>query len=185
MQGLVTVKSVHITGSVTEKGQSGTLDLQLASSAGLTGSVTYQGGTVKAIILPTAIYINVDAKLMAAASALGGGAAGAEAQQFAQFAGKWIKIVDLTTLPKTGNNPLGKVDNYSDLSKLSDALKTASGTVTLGEKKTINGQATQGSDPQRHRLERRRRRGYLYRHRRQPFAGRGHPGCADVIQCKC
>ena len=144
VQGLSTLKSVHITGSLTTKGQSGTLDLQVASSAGLSGTVMYQGGAVKVIVLPTAIYLNVDAKILAAASALGGGAAGAQTQQFAQFAGKWIKLIDLTTLPKTGKNPLGKVDSYSDLSKLSDSLKSASGTVTLADKKTINGQATQG-----------------------------------------
>ena len=143
-QGLSTLKSVHITGSLTEKGQSGTLDLQIASSAGLSGTVMYQGGAVKVIVLPTAIYLNVDAKILAAAGALAGGAGGAETQQFAQYAGKWIKLIDLTTLPKTGKNPLGKVDNYSDLSKLSDSLKSASGTVTLADKKTINGQATQG-----------------------------------------
>jgi hypothetical protein len=145
VQGLSSLKSVHITGSLTDKGQTGTLDLQVASSAGLSGTVMYQGGAVKVIVLPTAIYVNVDAKILAAASALAGGAsAGAATQEFGQYAGKWIKLVDLTTLPKTGSNPLGKFDNYSDLSKLSDSLKSATGTVTLGDKKTINGQSTQG-----------------------------------------
>ena len=148
VQGLSTLKSVHITGSLTDQGQSGTLDLQVASSAGLSGTIMYQGGAVKVIVLPTAVYVNVDAKILAAAAALGGGSAGAATQQFAQYAGKWIKLIDLTKLPKTGT--LGKVDNYSDLSKLSDSLKSATGTVTLADKKTINGQSTQGvtiSDP--------------------------------------
>ena len=54
VQGLSTLKSVHITGSLTDQGQTGTLDLQVASSAGLSGTIMYQGGAVKVIVLPTA-----------------------------------------------------------------------------------------------------------------------------------
>jgi hypothetical protein len=144
VEGVAKVKSVEVTGNITDSGQTANFDLKLASPAGLSGTVTYQGGTVQVVFVQSTIYVNIDQKTFAAISAAGGSAGAAETQQFAQYAGKWVKVIDLSTLSTASKGPVSKVNNYTDLNKLSDELKTASGTVTLADKRTINGVSTQG-----------------------------------------
>jgi hypothetical protein len=145
VKNLAKVKTVHITGQVTDTGQNVTFDVKLGSATGATGSLTFQGGTINLIVLPSAIYVQADQKAFAGIAALAGSAAtGPEAAQLSQLAGKWVKIADLTKATPGSTNPLGKVNSYSDFGKLSEQFKTASGTVKLLDKKTINGQDAQG-----------------------------------------
>jgi hypothetical protein len=141
VQSLSKLKSVHITGTITGEGQDFGLDVQLASGVGATGAVTVGGGSLKVILLPTAIYVLADKQAVDAFAALAGSGSSGSAQ-FAQFEGKWLKIADLTKVAAGG--PLDKIGNYDDFSKLTDAFKTTTGTVTMADKKTIAGQSAQG-----------------------------------------
>jgi hypothetical protein len=144
VQSIAKLKSAHITGSVTDAGKTYLFDVQLASATGATGSVTFDGASVKLILLPTAIYLQADQKAIAAFLALTGGTDGPVGAQVAPLAGKWLKLADLTKTAAGATNPLDKIGSYQDFNALSDAFKNANATITMGDKKTINGESAQG-----------------------------------------
>jgi hypothetical protein len=121
---LESAKSVHVSGSGSQSGQSISIDLTVVSGKGAQGSLTLQGSKVGLIAVGKYYYLKADKAFWQAH----GGAA--EAQLLAD---KWLK------LPASGSS-FASFSEFTDLHQIASQLAQAKGTVTKGSSTTINGQ---------------------------------------------
>ena len=118
------VKSVHVKGSVSQSGQSFTLDVSVGSDAA-TGSIGFGGGTMDVRLVDGVTYFRGDSKVFAAF--------GANAAVSSQAAGKWIK--------DTGSSgPAAGFATFLNRQQLFDQLLKPNGTVKKGGTTTVNGE---------------------------------------------
>lgn len=137
MAGLSSAKSVHLKGTITQSGETTTIDIAFANGKGATGSLGLGGGTMKIVALDKTVYIQADAKAFAAFA----GTAVPDSALSA-IVGKWIKVASPDT-PSSGN-PFSGFSSFSDLKSFASEF-TPSGKVSIVPgKKTINGKTAVG-----------------------------------------
>jgi hypothetical protein len=120
---LATVKWVHVTGHITQQGQTLVLDVHLGKGEG-EGTFTVNGATFDVRLLAGSIYVKGSQAALTSA--------GASSTQAAQLDGKWIKG------PATTGSFSGFAQ-FLDLSNLEQSLLKPSGTLTAGRTTTLNG----------------------------------------------
>jgi hypothetical protein len=133
MTGLAKQKSVHLSGTVTDSGSTVGLDMTFVAAKGSTGTITIGGGTTKIISVNKHVYMNFDAKSFQAMAGTD-----VPAAAVAAIAGKWLDFGATDT-----SNPLGDFSSFGDLQSFA-AQFTPSGSITLADKKTVNGKSAQG-----------------------------------------
>jgi hypothetical protein len=117
-------KSVHVSGALSDSGQSIKLDLNILSGKGATGSMSQNGLSFKIIAVGKYVYINGSPGFW---KHFGGSAAAN------LFQGKWLKA------PST-NSDFASLSSLTDLHKLAQSLLTGHGSLSKGSKSTVNGQ---------------------------------------------
>lgn len=117
-------KSVHVSGALSDSGQSIKLDLNILSGRGATGSMTQNGLSFRIIAVGKYVYINGSPGFW---KHFGGGAAAT------LFQGKWLKA-------PASNSDFASMASLTDLHKLAQSLLTGHGTLSKGSTSTVNGQ---------------------------------------------
>ena len=133
MAGLAKQKSVHLSGNVTDSGNTVGIDMTFVTAKGATGSISLGGGTTKIISVNKHVYMKFDANSFQAMAG-----ADVPAAAVAAIAGKWLDFGATDTA-----NPLGDFSSFGDLQSFA-AQFTPSGSITLAGKKTVNGKSAQG-----------------------------------------
>jgi hypothetical protein len=123
-----TAKSVHVSGALSDGGQSIKLDLNILSGKGATGSMSQNGLSFKIIAVGKFVYINGSPGFW---KHFGGNAAAS------LFQGKWLKA------PST-NSDFASLASLTDLHKLAQSLLTGHGSLSKGSTSTVNGQKVIG-----------------------------------------
>jgi hypothetical protein len=118
------VSSVHVSGKVVSGGAPISLDLDLVSGKGASGSMSENGLSFKLIGVGQFVYINGSPAFWQHF----GGAAAAQL-----FQGKWLKA------PSTTGN-FASLASLTNLHQLLGALLSSHGALTKGATTTINGQ---------------------------------------------
>jgi hypothetical protein len=137
MAGLSNAKSVHLKGTITQGGETTTLDIAFANGKGATGSLGLGGGTMKIIAVDKTVYIQADAKAFAAF-------AGSSVPDTAlsAVAGKWIKVTS-PDMPSSGK-PFSGFSSFSDLKSFAKEFAPSGKVSIVPGKKTINGKTAVG-----------------------------------------
>ena len=117
-------KSVHVSGSLSDGGQSIKLDLNILSGKGAKGSMSQNGLSFQIIAAGRYVYINGSPNFW---KKFGGLAAAT------LFQGKWLKA-------PANSSSFASLSSLTDLHKLASALLTGHGTLTKGSTSTVNGQ---------------------------------------------
>jgi hypothetical protein len=118
-----TVKSVHVSGMVTDQGMPITLDLNLASGQGGTGTLAQNGLSFQIVAVNQTVYINGSQAFWEHF----GGAAAAKL-----FQGKWLKA------PATGQ--FSSFAQLTNPQQLLTKVLSSHGSLTKGSTSTVNGQ---------------------------------------------
>jgi len=122
-QAINNVHSVHVSGAVTSSGTPITLDLNLVSGKGATGSMSQSGLSFKIVDSGQFVYIN-------ASKAFWEHIGGAAAAQLLN--GKWLKAP-----ANTGN--FASLSKLTDVHQLLNALLATHGSLSKGATSTVNG----------------------------------------------
>jgi hypothetical protein len=117
-------KSVHVSGSLNDGGQSIKLDLNILSGKGAKGTMTQNGLSFQLIAAGKYVYINGSPSFW---KHFGGTAAAT------LFQGKWLKA------PANSGN-FASLSSLTNLHSLAQALLTGHGSLTKGSTSTVNGQ---------------------------------------------
>jgi len=130
---LTSAKSVHIKGSSTQDGDTFGIDLTFVNGKGVTGSLGLGGGTMQIVAVGGTVYVQSDAKAFAAF-------AGADlpATALDAVAGKWLSFSSAED--DSADNPFSGFGELTDLTSFAQDF-APSGSVTIGQGQTINGQA--------------------------------------------
>jgi hypothetical protein len=116
-------KSVHVSGSIVDRGSPITLDLDLAASKGGSGRMSQNGLSFRIIVIKQVVYITGDASFWRHFG--GNGAA-------QLFHGKWLKG------PATGE--LASLAAVTDLRNLFNQLLSDHGALAKGATSVVDGQ---------------------------------------------
>jgi hypothetical protein len=117
-------KSVHVTGALSDGGQSIKLDLHILSGQGAKGSMAQNGLSFQLIASGKYVYINGSPAFW---KKFGGAAAAT------LFQGKWLKA------PANSSN-FASLTSLTNLHSLAQALLTGHGSLSKGSTTTVNGQ---------------------------------------------
>ena len=117
-------KSVHVTGALSDGGQSIKLDLNILSGQGAKGSMSQNGLSFQLIASGKYVYINGSPAFW---KKFGGAAAAT------LFQGKWLKA------PANSSN-FASLTSLTNLHSLAQALLTGHGSLSKGSTTTVNGQ---------------------------------------------
>jgi hypothetical protein len=116
--------SVHVAGTATGDGQSVTIDVKIKGSAGGAGSITLEGKKVDILRVGRTVYMKADQAFWTSITG--------NAQAAKLLNGKYLKST-------TSDQKLKQIAAFTDVSGLADGVLKAEGTVTKGDKKTVNG----------------------------------------------
>ena len=117
-------KSVHVSGALSDSGQSIKLDLNILSGKGAKGSMSQNGLSFQLVAAGRYVYINGSPNFW---KKFGGSAAAT------LFQGKWLKA------PANSSN-FASLSSLTNLQSLAKALLTGHGTLSKGSTSTVNGQ---------------------------------------------
>jgi hypothetical protein len=117
-------KSVHVSGSLNDAGQSIKLDLNILSGKGAKGTMTQSGLSFQLISNGKYVYINGSPNFW---KHFGGAAAAT------LFQGKWLKA-------PANTSSFASLSSLTNLHSLAQALLTGHGSLTKGSTSTVNGQ---------------------------------------------
>jgi hypothetical protein len=123
-----TAKSVHVKGSVTQDGETMTLDMTMAAGGLADGTMTVQGGLLTLRRIGQEAYMQGDKKFWAASGA---------GEAAALLTGKWIKM-------PIAQKDFGDFNSFTDLKTFVAEGLTPEGTVTRVAGKPIGGVETVG-----------------------------------------
>lgn len=116
-------KSVHVSGSLNDSGQSIKLDLNILSGQGATGSMSQSGLGFQLIAVGKYVYINGSPTFW---THFGGSAAAT------LFQGRWLKA-------PSNSRDFASLSSLTNLHALANGLLTGHGSLTKGSTKTVNG----------------------------------------------
>ena len=116
-------KSVHVTGALSDGGQSIKLDLNILSGQGAKGSMSQNGLSFQLIASGKYVYINGSPAFW---KKFGGAAAAT------LFQGKWLKA-------PANSSSFASLSSLTNLHSLAQALLTGHGTLSKGSTTTVNG----------------------------------------------
>jgi hypothetical protein len=119
---LESAKTVHVSGSVGQSGQSLTLDLSLVSQKGAKGTITQDGTPLRVIADGKYLYLNAGSKFWEHH-------AGTATAQFVQ--GKWLKT------PVNGG--FAQLSSVLSVQSFAKSLRGPHDTPTKGSTSTVNG----------------------------------------------
>lgn len=117
-------KSVHVSGALSDGGQSIKLDLNILSGQGAKGSMSQNGLSFQLIASGKYVYINGSPAFW---KKFGGIAAAT------LFQGKWLKA-------PANSSSFASLSSLTNLHSLAQALLTGHGTLSKGSTTTVNGQ---------------------------------------------
>jgi hypothetical protein len=117
-------KSVHVSGALSDGGQSIKLDLNILSGQGAKGSMSQNGLSFQLIASGKYVYINGSPAFW---KKFGGVAAAT------LFQGKWLKA-------PANSSSFASLSSLTNLHSLAQALLTGHGTLSKGSTTTVNGQ---------------------------------------------
>jgi hypothetical protein len=117
-------KSVHVSGALSDGGQSIKLDLNILSGQGAKGSMSQNGLSFQLIASGKYVYINGSPAFW---KKFGGVAAAT------LFQGKWLKA-------PANTSSFASLSSLTNLHSLAQALLTGHGTLSKGSTTTVNGQ---------------------------------------------
>ena len=117
-------KSVHVSGALSDGGQSIKLDLNILSGQGAKGSMSQNGLSFQLIASGKYVYINGSPAFW---KKFGGVAAAT------LFQGKWLKA-------PANSSSFASLSSLTNLHSLAQALLTGRGTLSKGSTTTVNGQ---------------------------------------------
>jgi hypothetical protein len=117
-------KSVHVSGALSDAGQSIKLDLNILSGQGATGNMSQNGLSFDLIAAGKYVYINGSPGFWKHF----GGAAAAQL-----FQGKWLKA-------PANSSSFASLSSLTNLHSLAKALLTGHGSLSKGSTTTVNGQ---------------------------------------------
>jgi hypothetical protein len=118
------VSSVHVAGSVSEQGQSISLDVHAGHDSGV-GTLTINGGTLEIRLLEGTAYVKGEAETFTKL--------GASATQAQLVGGKWLKS-------SADGGEFAAFTEFLDVDSLFESLLKPDGEVKTGETTTIDGE---------------------------------------------
>jgi hypothetical protein len=117
-------RSVHVSGALSDSGQSIKLDLDILSGKGAKGTMSQNGLSFQLIAAGKYVYINGSPDFWKKF----GGAGAATV-----FQGKWLKA-------PANSSDFASLSSLTDLHSLAQALLTGHGSLSKGSTTTVNGQ---------------------------------------------